>query len=343
MSAADPLTELDQQIIVALQINGRASWRQIAAQVGERERTVARHGNRLLSTGVVRVVALEHERIGPGDPALLRLRCAPQAVRGAAASLAARHECLWVYAVAGANEAAAEIFCPSDQLAAFLLDDISALPGLSAYSAHPVLSYFQTVDGWHPGLTDRTALAPLAYQGGGTPVDQFGPPIELGESDRILVEQLKRDGRLTHDELASAAGISKATAGRRVEMLRSTSLVSIRAVVDPALLGYPVEAVLWIKCTPHAISTVGAALAGIPEVRYAAAIGGEHQLVAQVAMRNRTDLHHFITAQSQWGPEISSVEVSLVIDVYKRSNIIPPPHSAHVDGDGSTPRPVAAG
>ncbi len=323
MSVMGALDELDHQIVVALQINGRASWRQIAALVGESERTVARHGNRLLSSGLVRVVALEHERLGRGDPSLLRLRCAPSSMRYAAGALASRDECLWVYAVAGVSEAAAEIFCPPERLSTFLLDDISGLPGMHDYSVHPVLRYFQTVDGWHPGLSDRADLSPLRYIGD-APIEQFGPPIELDGPDRILVQELKQDGRRTHADLADAAGISTATAGRRVEALRSTQRISIRAVVDPALLGYPVEAVLWIDCPPQAISSVGDALATIPEVRYAAAIGGQHQLVAQVAVRNRSELHDLITAQSQWGPDISGIEVSLVIEVYKRSNILPP-------------------
>jgi DNA-binding Lrp family transcriptional regulator len=243
-------------------------------------------------------------------------------LREAAAILAARSESLWVYTVAGANEAAAEIFCPPERLSSFLLDEMSALPGLTDYSAHPVLRYFRTIDDWHPELSDGSPIASLSYAQVKQEMPQFGPPIELSTEDRTLVNCLKQNGRMTHEELGSAAGMSKATAGRRVEALRSSGLISIRAVVEPALLGYPVEAILWIKAPPAAVESVGSALASTPEVRYAAAIGGGHQLIAQVAMPSRTALHSLL-AGSSWTVDVHSVETSIVMDVHKRSDIVP--------------------
>lgn len=320
------LSPLEQTIVMGLQMNGRASWRQIAAVVGQPERTVARVGTRLLAEGIVRVVALEHERVGRGDPSLLRLRCTPRDLREAAASLAARDGSLWVYAVAGTSEAAAEVFCPAEDLADYLLQDIAVLPGLREYSAHPVIQYFKTIDAWQPGLSDLSTLATLTYSPT-RPIEQFGPPIDLDAVDRVLIDNLKLDGRLTHEQLAGLVGVSKATVGRRVEALRDTGTIAIRAVIEPVLLGYPVEAVLWIKCVPEAIDAVGEALAQVPEVRYVAAIAGEHQLVAQVAMPSRTELHRLISAHHNWARQASSVEVSLVVEVYKRSNLLPNPQS----------------
>lgn len=52
------LDELDRQIAVALQQDGRASWRAIAETVGSSTATVARRGQHLLSSGVLKVTAV---------------------------------------------------------------------------------------------------------------------------------------------------------------------------------------------------------------------------------------------------------------------------------------------
>jgi hypothetical protein len=54
----DELTELDRRIIVALQHDGRASWRAIAEMVGGTVATVTRRGQHLLSSGVARIAVL---------------------------------------------------------------------------------------------------------------------------------------------------------------------------------------------------------------------------------------------------------------------------------------------
>lgn len=317
------LSEIDTCIVVALQVNGRASWREIAALLGEQERTVARRGNRLIASGAVHVVALEHERIGTGDPLILRLRCDPTLSPSVGRSLAELPECLWVYSTAGSNEVVAELFCRPERLSKFLFETVAPLPGVTSMSTHPVLHYFRTVDQWQPGLVDRPEIGAIAYSTDVPSPESSGPQIQLDPIDRILVESLKEDGRRTHEELAVLAGISQATASRRVEALRDSSLISIRAVVDPALLGYSVEALLWIKTRPDQIAQVGAELAAVPEVRYAAAIGGSDQIIAQLTVPSRSELYARVTAEKGWTTRVSSIETALLFDVHKRSNIIP--------------------
>lgn len=53
MAPVEPLDELDKRVVGALQVDDRASWRRIADVIGAPERTVARRGARLLSTGSV--------------------------------------------------------------------------------------------------------------------------------------------------------------------------------------------------------------------------------------------------------------------------------------------------
>jgi hypothetical protein len=105
----------------------------------------------------------------------------------------------------------------------------------------------------------------------------------------------------------------------------------VRAVVEPALLGLPVEAILWIKTAPRHVDLVGQQLLKSPQVRYAAAIMGEHQILADVTVPDKLALHHFVTA-ADWLRQVDSVETSLVLDSLKRSGVL-----ADAPGDSGAP------
>jgi DNA-binding Lrp family transcriptional regulator len=68
------LDQLDRRIIAALQVNPRATWRQIAAAVGSTESTVKRRAERLIETGAIRITAFT-DNSAPGFPVLVQFTC----------------------------------------------------------------------------------------------------------------------------------------------------------------------------------------------------------------------------------------------------------------------------
>ncbi|MGA5702241.1 Lrp/AsnC family transcriptional regulator [Peterkaempfera bronchialis] len=314
MKAADvTVDDLDRRIVAALQIDGRASWRRIASALGEPERTVARRGARLLEAGLVTVTGL----ISRGETVIVRLQCRPGTVRDAAVATALRGDTVFSYVLAGPLDCVAEVQCPPEQLARFMLDELPALPGIAVQHVSPVLRYFRTVHEWHPGILDAAETAALSRfpappEGVSAPVEELGP-----EEWRIL-EALAEDGRRTHEELAALAGVSEATARRRVESLSRSGRISIRASVEPALLGLPVEALLWIRTRPDEVAGVGRLLLESPLVRYAAEVMGEYQLLVDVTQPSKEALHRFLSTEP-WVRKAEAVQSSLVVEAWKRS------------------------
>ncbi|MDI3387767.1 AsnC family transcriptional regulator [Streptomyces sp. B-S-A8] len=313
-TAADtPLDALDRRIIAALQIDGRASWRRIAAALGEPQRTVARRGLHLLESGQVTVTGL----VARGETAIVRLTCRPGAAREAALAAAARTDTIFSYVLSGAPDCVAEVQCPPGELARLMVDEVPARPELRAQEVAPVLRYFRTVHDWRPGILGADEEAALSQH----PVRREGanaPAVELGPEERRIVTALAEDGRRTHEELAAIAGVSEATARRRVEALTGAGVVSIRAAVEPALLGLPVEALLWIRTRPDAVEAVGQLLVESPLVRYAAVVMGEYQLLVDVTQPSMAALHTFLT-EGAWLSEVEAVSSHLVIEALKRS------------------------
>ncbi|MEW2403792.1 Lrp/AsnC family transcriptional regulator [Streptomyces sp. NPDC046862] len=317
---------LDRRIISALQVDGRASWHRIAAALDEPERTVARRGTRLLDSGLVRIGAMAVR----GRSTVVGVRCAPGQARVAATALARRPDCIFAHVLTGTFDCVAELQCPRDRLAGLVMDELPGLPGVVESLAFPVLRHVRTIREWHAGLLNPEEIAALAE---GTPVapdpaeGDVLPPVdvtgELSRQDRLLLLTLAEDGRCTYEELARVAGVSEATARRRLGALRREGRVRIRAVIEPALLGLPVEAVLRVRAVPARVEAVRTALCESAHVRYVSFITGERQLLVLTAFPDEPALHDFVTLSS-WLTDVASVEVSMVLNSLKRGGMLAP-------------------
>lgn len=310
------LDELDRRIVAALQIDGRAPWRKIAKVLGEPERTIARHGTDLLAHGTVRVAGLRLRT----STALLRLECSPGGSPVAAESLAQRSDTTFCYLMTGSGDVVAEIAPPSGGLAPALISQLPATPGLVRMVTYPVLRYFRTIRGWRiGGLTAQEADAMA------TPLTADVMPTDVADAgrDNDIIDVLAEDGRAPLETIARRAGVSEATAARRVELLLRTHQIQIRALVEPALVGLPVEAMLWITAPPAHVGRIGKALVARTEVRYAAQVAGPHQIVADITVPDMDSVHRFISDEA-WIRDVTSVDIGLMLQARKRGGQIFP-------------------
>jgi DNA-binding Lrp family transcriptional regulator len=316
---------LDRRIISALQIDGRASWHRIAAALGEAERTVVRRGTRLLDSGLVRIGAMALH----GRSTVVGVRCAPGQARMVASALARRSDCVFTHVLTGSPDCVAELLCPRDRLASLVMDELPGLPGMLETFTLPVLRHIRTIREWHSGLLTEDEIAALAgpseAPAPSSADDDVMPPAdvahELSRSDRLLLNALAEDGRCTYEELGRVAGVSEATARRRLGALRREGRVRIRAVIEPALLGLPVEAVLRVRTAPAGAESVAAALADNVHVRYASFVTGEHQILVLAALPSESALYDFVT-RAPWLRDVASVDTSLVLSSLKRGGML---------------------
>lgn len=306
------LDELDQRIAAALQVDGRASWRKIAAVLGEPERSVARRGNDLLSTGAVVVVGM----VTHAESAVLRIRSAPGMARMTTEALAQRSDCNFSYMATGRADCVAELMFDHGMLSQILGTEVPAIAGVQSAHSYPVLRYFRTIRGWRTGALTAAEMGALASE---YAADHTGFPRreESGPQDQRIAAVLAENGRASFDEIARRAGTSETTASRRTDWLLRNGRVQVRALVEPALVGLPVEALLWIRAEPHSVEAIGRELAGLREVRYAAALAGDFHLVANVTVPDTNALYR-LTTGTAWAARAASVETSLLLHARKR-------------------------
>lgn len=321
----EPLDQLDREICGALLRQGRASWRQIAKAIGGQERTIARRGARLLDNGIVRVNARsQYER---GEAQFAKLSCSPSALQEVASWLAHQDDALWVATLSGESAVVAELFIPFTKRRQFVEEGLATLP-VTDYSLRYIDHYHRTVRGWHPNVLSQDALEQLgederhALDSAAQALKQEESPHDSTDLD--IARLLAKDGRLSIDAIASAVGVAKPTVRRRITQMQQSGYLSIRAVVDPALLGFPVEALITVDAANHDLGAIGAALAEDWRTRWAAEIPSHSQVQALVTAPTRFDLHRMLHDLETRVGASARVSASPILTHYKRSDVLLP-------------------
>jgi len=316
------LDMLDRQIIDALRVDGRVTFSALSAVLGCSDQTVARRYRRLRADAGLRVVGLPHGvRLGY-DMWLIRLQAAPDSAAAIADALARRPDTTWVTLMSGGTEVGCVVQNPGTaDRETLLLQKLPRTPRLVSVRAYCLMHYFAGGPiGGEARPTDLSAeqialLRPPPVEGG---------PAVLPDADRPMLAALTRDGRLGYPELAAATGWSESTARRRLEQLQHTGAVFFDVEVEPSLLGYHARVQLWLSVAPAHLAAVGAALAGHPEVVFAAATTGETNVVATVICHDMAGLYEYLTHRVGPLPGVERVESSPALRHVKQVGAILP-------------------
>jgi DNA-binding Lrp family transcriptional regulator len=306
--------DLDRRIAAALQVNGRATWRQVARAVGSSESTVARRAQQLIDGGFMRVTAVADPiRCGFGYPVLVQLTCEVGAADEAAELLAERPDVRFAALVTGAFDVVVELIVPSRRrLARILLEELPEIKGITQTTTESVLRNFKTAYDW-----SRDLLGPIAAELEPPPVPA-GDPIAPDNIDLQLLQLLVEDGRRSFAQLAGGLGISESMARRRVDALVAAGCLKFATFVDPHHLGYDVEVLIWLRVDLARLEETALALSVRPEVRYLSATSGYSDLTCEVILRSQDDLYAFSTEALAALPGVREVDFALELATLKR-------------------------
>ncbi|MEV7009824.1 Lrp/AsnC family transcriptional regulator [Streptosporangium sp. NPDC051022] len=314
-----PLDGADLRVVAALQVNGRATWDRIGRVLDESTRNVARRATRLMEAGVLSVIGLVDDR--RMTSAVMRLRCRPGAVIDVGTALAELPQTRFVSLVSGSADCVTELSVADDALVDLLFRGVPAIDGVVESVTYPALRYFKTPQEWHVDVLTPEEVDGLREQWTPLP-ERFHRVSETPSAeDERIVAAVATNGRATHAEIAGATGISESTARRRLDSLLRRGILRIRAEIEPAHLGLPVEAALWLRVAEREVEAVGHALARMPRVRYVVAVAGDHQLSAQVAVPGRFELYEFLREVGGL-PGMRAIETTVMLLPLKRGFMI---------------------
>jgi len=139
--------------------------------------------------------------------------------------------------------------------------------------------------------------------------------VTLDAVDRRIVELLVADGRMSVNELAAQAHVSRATAYARLERLRADGVITgFTATVDPAKLGYSIAALVLVSVEQSQWREVREEVLRLPGLEYLAFTSGAFDLVLLVRLPGIGDLRDVVLVRLHDIPGIRTAQTIFVLD-----------------------------
>jgi len=105
----------------------------------------------------------------------------------------------------------------------------------------------------------------------------------MDATDRLIVDALRADGRLSMRALADLVHISRANVYARVSRLERDGVITgYAAIIDPGRYGYALSAYVYLDIAQRSWKQVRGQLLAISEVDHVALVSGEHDILLRV-------------------------------------------------------------
>ncbi len=264
------MDEFDEDLIRALQLDGRAQFSALAADLGVHRTLVAQRVHDLLASGEIRILAAVHPRaVGLPIQANLQLR-----ISGPTSPVFERlsefTNVVFLSEISGQSQAVVEVWAADREDVGRSVRAIQAIEGVvdmqfSLYDR--VLRRLRL--GEDPELSD----------------------LLFDDFDIALMAELQLDGRLTFGELARRTGRSASACRARVMRLLDSGVMRIGAVrsrrstTSSVLSGVGII----LRGDTEGAAAAEELLLGIPTIEFAARTLGRYGLIATIAARSLAD------------------------------------------------------
>lgn len=140
-------------------------------------------------------------------------------------------------------------------------------------------------------------------------------PVQLDDTDRAIVAELREDGRLSMRALAEKLHISRASAYTRVERLVTEGVITgYTASIDPERYGFGISAYVYLKISQHSWKAVRRQVLQIPEVWHGALVSGENDLVLLVRTQDAASMRELVLNTFQTMPDVLATQTVLILD-----------------------------
>jgi DNA-binding Lrp family transcriptional regulator len=122
--------------------------------------------------------------------------------------------------------------------------------------------------------------------------DRSNGSLRIDDLDRQIIAQLTQDARRSYAVVGAQVGLSAPAVKRRVDRLRADGvLMGFTTVVDPAALGWSVEAFVEVYCEGRVSpARIRAMVSDIPEVQAAYTVTGNADALLSI---RAADMRHF--------------------------------------------------
>lgn len=151
----------------------------------------------------------------------------------------------------------------------------------------------------------------------------------LDKFDRLILDALQSDGRLSNQDLAERIGLSAAPCWRRVKRLEGEGLIDgYTAQLDHDKLGLNVTAFTFVSLENHHPGSVEAfdkVISERPEVLECYSLSGQHDFLLRIVARDLASYEEFLSRHVLGVASVRSASTSFVLKRKKFTTRIPLP------------------
>lgn len=309
------ISELDLEIVNALQINPRADWSRVGDVLGLSGPTIARRWNALTEQGLVWITPSPGPRyLSAGWSAFINLSSVPGEHEALIQRLCAEPAFGTVSLVSGPHDLFVDCFASShEELMALVTGAFADLPGVTRREVVFVTQLYRQASEWRSGTLEPARARLMATKSSPLP-PAYAPDV----LDAVLLEELARDGRASWAELGAACSVSPQTARRRVERLLGSGYMTMRCDTSAAVQQGLREVSLILNVPATHLDAVGRYFAGLPSCRLSAQVLGAQNLVVTLWVRNYLEVQEHERELAARAPGSTVISRQAVVRTYKR-------------------------
>ncbi len=298
--------DLDERIIALIEENGRRTNRDIAKLLSVSEKQAGARLRRLMDDDVIRVITVvDAFSVGFDFIIAMGIEVANGAPEAVAAALARLPNVVSAAVMIGQYDI--EILVAVENhasLATFVKQELAAISGIR--SCHPSL-----------------VLDVMKYETGSGPVSAGRPALEIptgaaiDEVDRRIIERLWENARDTNENIALTLGLSESTVRMRINQLRARNIIHTTAIRNMAIGTDAIFVMLGLEVAGGAYEAVAEALSVMRQVHFVATVLGRHEMMAQLLVRNTSELSDLLNGAIASIPGIRSVTCAQALKIVK--------------------------
>jgi Lrp/AsnC family transcriptional regulator, leucine-responsive regulatory protein len=153
----------------------------------------------------------------------------------------------------------------------------------------------------------------------------FRRKISISSLDVKALQTLMRNGRTTWAELGQLLGLSAPSTADRVRKLEQRGIIrSYAALVDPALVGYPLTAYVSVSLASHRNRAAFLrAISKMDQVAECHHVAGDDDYLLKVRCRGTQDLDHLLATQLKDKLGVARTRTTIVLSTAKESVRVP--------------------
>ena len=143
--------------------------------------------------------------------------------------------------------------------------------------------------------------------------------VALDPLDRHIIQLLRHDGRRSYADIARIVGVSEPTVRKRVDRLVQTGAIYVVARINPAAIGFAIDAMVGIRVKRGTVQSVGTRLAAMDNVAYVGYMTGGFDIFIEVFLPDTEGLFAFLNEDLAAIEEITDAEAWHVLRTEKFS------------------------